>query len=164
MSEQQNKAVARRVIEELFNQGNLDAADELFTPNYILHDPASLEEVRGPEGFKRFVGMFRAAFPDLHVTIEDQVAEGNEVVTRYTVQGTHQGELMGLPPSGNRMTLTGVGVSRISGGKFEETWDHYDALGLMRQIGVVPLPGPGLVARMLIRQAKKLRSRSRPVR
>ena len=164
MSVEENKALARRAVEELFNRGNLEAADELFAPDYILHDPASPEEVRGPEGFKRFVGIFRTAFPDLHVTIEEQIAEGDMMVTRYTVRGTHTGELMGLPPSGKRVTVVGVGVSRASGGKFVETWDHYDALGLMRQIGVVPVPGPGLGARMLIRQAKKLRSRARSTR
>ena len=164
MAVEENKALARRAVEELFNRGNLEAADELFAPHYILHDPASPEEVRGPEGFKRFVGIFRTAFPDLHVTIEEQIAEGDMMVTRYTVRGTHTGELMGLPPSGKRVTVVGVGVSRASGGKFVETWDHYDALGLMRQIGVVPVPGPGLVARMLIRQAKKLLSRARSTR
>ncbi len=164
MSAEENKALARRVIEELFNRGNLEAADELIAPDYVLHDPASPEEVRGPEGFKRFVGTFRTAFPDLHVTIEEQIAEGGKMVTRYTVRGTHQGELMGLPASGKRVTIVGAGVTHASGGKFVETWDHYDALGLMRQIGVVALPGPGLVGRMLIRQGKKLLSRARSTR
>ena len=106
--------------------------------------------------------MFHAAFPDLHLTIEDQIAEGdNKMVTRYRVSGTHRGDLMGLPPSGKRVTFVGVGVTRTSDGMFVETWEHYDALGLMQQLGVVPLPGPRLLARMLIRQAKKLRSRLR---
>ena len=106
--------------------------------------------------------MFHAAFPDLHLTIEDQIAEGdNKMVTRYRVSGTHRGDLMGLPPSGKRVTFVGVGVTRTSDGKFVEAWEHYDALGLMQQLGVVPLPGPRLLARMLIRQAKKLRSRLR---
>ena len=162
MSEEANKALMRRMVEEILNSGNLEAADEIFAPDYVLHDPASPEEVRGPEGFKRFVGMFHAAFPDLHLTIEDQIAEGDsKMVTRYRVSGTHRGDLMGLPPSGKRVTFVGVGVTRTSDGKFVETWEHYDALGLMQQLGVVPLPGPRLLARLLIRQAKKLRSRLR---
>ena len=164
MSAEEDKALARRVIEELFNRGNLEAADELIAPDYILHDPASPEEVRGPEGFKRFVGVFRTAFPNLHVTIEEQIAEGDKMVTRYTVRGNHLGELMGLPATGKQVTIRGCGVSRVSDGKLVETWDHYDALGLMGQIGVVPLPGPGLVALMLIRQAKKLLSKARSAR
>ena len=162
MSEEANKALMRRMVEEILNRGNLEAADEIFAPDYVLHDPASPEEVRGPEGFKGFVGVFHTAFPDLHLTIEDQIAEGdNKMVTRYRVSGTHRGDLMGLPPSGKRVTFVGVGVTRTSDGKIVETWEHYDALGLMQQLGIVPLPGPRLLARMLIRQAKKLRSRLR---
>jgi steroid delta-isomerase-like uncharacterized protein len=137
MSEE-NKALARRVIEELFIRGNLEVSDELIAPNYIFHDPASPEEVRSPEGFKHFASTFRRAFPDLQVTIEDQIAEGEKVVTRYTARGTHQGELMGLPASGKRVTIVGASVTRASGGKLAETWDHYDALGMMQQIGVIP--------------------------
>ncbi len=132
---EENKALARRAVEELFNRGNLEAADELFAPDYILHDLASPEgEVHGPEGFKHFVGVFRTAFPNLHVTIEDQIAEGDKMVTRYTVTGNHLGDLMGLPPSGKRVTIVGAGVSRASGGKFVETWDHYDALDVCCQV------------------------------
>ena len=162
MSEEANKALIRRMVEEILNRGNLEVADKIFTPDYVLHDRASPEEVHGPEGFKGFVGVFHNALPDLHVTIEDQIAEGdNKMVTRYRVSGTHRGDLMGLPPSGKRVTFEGVGVTRTSDGKFVESWEHYDALGLMQQLGVVPLPGPGLLARMLIRQAKMLRSRLR---
>ena len=162
MSEEANKALMRRMVEEILNRGNLEAADEIFAPDYVLHDPASPEEVHGTEGFKGFVGVFHTAFPDLHVTIEDQIAEGdNKMVTRYRVSGTHLGDLMGLPPSGRRVTFAGVGVTRTSDGKVVETWEHYDALGLMRQLDVVPLPGPRLLARMLIRQVKQLRSRLR---
>ena len=81
MSEE-NKAIARRVTEELFNRGNLDVADELFAPNFVDHDPASPEDIRGPEGMKQFIAMYRGAFPDIHIVIEDQVAEGDKVVTR----------------------------------------------------------------------------------
>jgi predicted SnoaL-like aldol condensation-catalyzing enzyme len=82
MSTEENKALARRVLEEMFNKGNLDLADEVFAPDYVDHDPAMPEDIRGPEGFKEYVSMFRTAFPDLHLEIEDQVAEGDKVVTR----------------------------------------------------------------------------------
>ncbi len=139
MSEE-NKAIARRAIEELFNQGNLDVADELIAPNYVNHDPVSPEEARGPEGFKQLVCGFRSAFPDLHFRIEDQIAEGDTAMTRWSALGTHQGELMGIAPTGNQVSVTGVGIDRIAGGKIEETWVYYDALGMLRQLGVVPAP------------------------
>ena len=98
MSEE-NKAIVRRVNDEVFSQGNLDLVDELFSPNYVLHDPGIPGgELRGTEDFKQqWVGMFRTTFPDLQLSVEDQVAEGDKVVTRYTGRGTHQGELMGIP-------------------------------------------------------------------
>ncbi len=140
MQPEENKAVVRRFLEEIFNEGNLDVADELFAPDYVLHDPAAPEEVRGPEGIKQYVGMYRSAYPDTHFTIEDQIAEGDKVVTRWTGQGTHEGELMGIPPSGNRVTVTGILLDRVSGGKIEEGWVNYDALGMMQQIGAIPPP------------------------
>jgi steroid delta-isomerase-like uncharacterized protein len=135
---EENKAVVRRFLEEIFNEGNLDAADELFAPDYVLHDPAVPEEVRGPEGVKRYVSMYRSAYPDTHIAIEDQIAEGDKVVTRWTGQGTHEGELMGIPPTGERVTVAGIQFDRVSGGRIEETWVIYDALGMMQQLGVVP--------------------------
>ena len=90
MSAVENKALARRVIEEMFNKGNLDVADELFAPDYVDHDPAMPEDVRGPEGFKEYVCAYRSAFSDLHIQIEDQIAEGDKVVTRWTGTGTHE--------------------------------------------------------------------------
>ena len=138
MAAVENKATARRFIEELFNQGNLEIADELLSPNYIDHDPAMLEDVRGPEGMKQYAAMYRSAFPDIHIVIEDQVAEGDKVVTRWIGTGTHQGDLMGIAPTGNRVTVTGIAIDRFSGGKIEETWENYDALGMLQQIGAIP--------------------------
>ncbi len=141
MSTEENKAVARRAVEEIFSaQGNLDVADEIIAPNYIGHDPVSPEDVRGPEGVKEFASMYRNAFPDVQLSVEDQVAEGDKVVTRWIASGTHQGELMGVAPSGNRVTVAGVSVERVVDGKIEESWDIYDALGMMQQIGAIPSP------------------------
>jgi steroid delta-isomerase-like uncharacterized protein len=139
MSEE-NKEKARRFLQEALNEGNLDVVDEIVAPDYVLHDPAIPDEIRGPEGIKGFVQMYRSAYPDTDITVEDQIAEGDDVVTRWTARGTHQGELMGIPPSGNRVEVTGITIDRFSGGKFAESWTSYDALGMMQQIGAVPSP------------------------
>ena len=141
MQAEDNKTVIRRFLKEVFEGGELDLIDELFAPDYVLHDPVVPEEVRGPEGMKQYVSMYRSAYPDTHFTIEDQVSEGDRVVTRWTGQGTQQGELMGIAPTGNQVTVTGIEIDRISGGKIEETWVSYDALGMMQQLGVVPRQG-----------------------
>jgi steroid delta-isomerase-like uncharacterized protein len=141
MSEE-NKALVRRYFEEVWAKGNLDLIDELFTTNFVRHGPSSTEgEVRGLEGFKALVTMYRTAFPDLRIPIEDLIAEGNRVVTRWTARGTHQGELMGNAPTGNQASVTGIVIDRLSGGKIEEEWVDYDTLDLMRQIGAVSQPG-----------------------
>ncbi len=141
VSAEENKALVRRSFEEVFNQGNLDAVEEIFAPDYVLHDPTSPEEIRGTEGMRQYVSMYRTAFPDLQQTIEDQIAEGEKVATRLTGRGTHQGELMGILATGNRVEAPGIVINRISGGKIAESWANYDALGMMQQIGAVPAPG-----------------------
>jgi steroid delta-isomerase-like uncharacterized protein len=138
---EENKAVIRRFLKDFFEGGNLDLADELFDPDYVLHDPAVPEEVRGPEGIKQYVSMYRSAYPDTHFTVEDQIAEGDRVVTRWTGQGTQQGELMGISPTGNQVTVTGIEFDRVSDGKMQETWVNYDALGMMQQLGVASQQG-----------------------
>jgi steroid delta-isomerase-like uncharacterized protein len=137
-SEGENKVISGRADEELFNQGNLDVADELFAPNFVFHDPASGEEWHGPENVKRYAAMLRAAFPDLHQTIEEQIAEGDKVAYRWTARGTHLGELMGIAPTGNRVMFTGISIAHLAEGKIEEIWENYDALGMMQQLGVIP--------------------------
>ena len=137
MSTERNKAISRRADEELFNRGNLDVADELFAADFLHHDPASAEAWRGPEGVKRYVRLVRTAFPDLHLTIEDQVAEGDKVAYRWTARGTHRGEFMGRAPTGNRVSLTGIAIARVTDGKIREIWETSDALGLMQQLGGV---------------------------
>ncbi len=115
--------------------------DELFAPNFVLHDPSVPQEVRGIEAMKQYITMYRTAYPDTRFVVEDQIAEGDRVVTRWTGQGTHQGELMGISPTGNRVTVTGIEFDRVSGGKLQETWVNYDALGMMQQLGAVPQQG-----------------------
>jgi predicted ester cyclase len=135
-----NKAIVRRYFQEILDGGNLDLVDEIFDPQYVLHDPSSPQEVRGLEGTKRYVGMFRSAFPDIAHNIEDQFAEGDKVVTRLRAHATHTGDLMGITPTGKGVTIEGISIWRIADGKIEECWFNYDALGLMRQLGVVPKP------------------------
>ena len=141
MSEE-NKALVRREIEELFNHtGNLDVAEEVYGPDFVSHDPTMPEDLRGIEEARQFAAGMRSAFPDLTCTIEDQVAEGDKVVTRWRASGTHQGETEGLgPPTGNRMEMTGISIERLSEGKVVESWDNYDAMGMMQQLGFIPSP------------------------
>ena len=142
MSTEENKAKVRRIIEEVWNRGNLAILDELIAPNCVFHDPRST--LHGPEGIKRYVMMYRIAFPDVHFTIDDLIAEGERVVIRWTVTGTHKGELQGIAPTGKHVTVTGMVMSRFAKGKVEEDWINFDALGLLQQLGVVPSPGqPG---------------------
>ncbi len=129
MSEEENKALVRREQEELWNHtGNLDAADELFAPDYIA-------------AAKQEAADFREGFPDVVSTIEDLIAEEDKVVARWRARATHRGEYMGIPPTGKEVEFTGISVYRIEAGKIAESWNAEDELGLMRQIGAVPEVG-----------------------
>ncbi len=138
MSTEDNKALVRRWYED-FNQRNLAIVDELFTPDYVYHNPPTT--LHGPEEFKQFLSLYLTAFPDAHFTVEDEIAEGDRVASRATLRGTHQGEFMGIPPTGKPMTVTGIGIDRIVDGKFVEGWLNFDALGMLQQLGVVPSMG-----------------------
>jgi steroid delta-isomerase-like uncharacterized protein len=141
MSVEQNKAVLRREVGELYNHtGNLDAVEEIFAPEYVSHEPTS-GEVRGIEGARQFAATFREAFPDLQNTIEDMVAEGDKVVMRFRGNGTHEGETEAFgPPTGKRMEITGITIKRLADGKIVEAWTNFDALGMMQQLGAVKAP------------------------
>jgi len=140
MSTEDNKALDRRGFEEVWNKGNLAVIDELNAANVVTHNPPS-PPMQGTEAFKQFVQMYRSAFPDTQMTIEDQIAEGDKVVTRWTARGTHKGELMGIPPTGKQVTVTGISVSRWANGKTVESWSNFDTLGMLQQLGAVPTPG-----------------------
>jgi steroid delta-isomerase-like uncharacterized protein len=140
MSAEENKAVVRREMEELFNHtGDLDAVGEVIAPDYVSYEPTS-GEVRGIEGARQFAATYREAFPDLRTTIEDMVAEGDKVVVRFRAHGTHQGETEPFgPPTGKRMEITGITIKRVSeDGKIVEAWTNFDALGMMQQLGRIP--------------------------
>ena len=140
MSTEENKALARRAVEEGWNLGKIAVFDELLAADYVGHDPSG-PPVHGPEGFKRFYVTYRTAFPDLEWILEDQIAEEDLVTSRWTATGTNQGSLMGFPPSGKRVTITGMTLTRFASGKIKEDWFNYDALGMLQQIGALPTPG-----------------------
>jgi steroid delta-isomerase-like uncharacterized protein len=133
VSAEENKAIFRRYVQEVSNQGKLELADEIFD-YYLSHQPDGSVLERGPEDVKRFQAEFREAFDDFHATVEDQIAEGDKVVTRWTIRGTHRGEFRGIAPTGKELAIRGIGIFRFSPeGKVVESWDSYDQLGIMRQ-------------------------------
>jgi steroid delta-isomerase-like uncharacterized protein len=139
MTIEQNKAIVRRVFDEIVNKGNLDVADELLADDYMNHDfPAPTP---GPAGFKMVTTMFRSAFPDIVVTLEDEFAEGDKVVTRGVFEGTHTGDFMDIPATGRQVTIKYLDIWRLENGKAKENWVQMDLLGLMQQLGVIPAPG-----------------------
>lgn len=141
MSLEENKVIVRRFFEELLSAGNLAVADELLAPTYVNYFPGLPEPVRGPEAFKHLVATYRAAFPDMHVVVDDLIAEGDTVAVRFTVRGTHQGEFQGLAPTGKSVTMPGQVFYHFVDGKIAEDRPVLDQLGLMQQLGVIPAPG-----------------------
>jgi predicted ester cyclase len=139
MSAQDNKALAHRFFEEFWDQKNLAVADELLAANHVDHTPGSPPGLPpGPAGFKQFGSVYFTAFPDLYITIDGQVAEGEMVVTRWTSHGTNTGGLFGMPATNKSATITGITISRIVDGKAVETWTNFDNLGMLQQLGVIP--------------------------
>jgi steroid delta-isomerase-like uncharacterized protein len=139
MTPEEMKAGYRRMIEEAFNKGNLDVADELVAPDAVDHSGMP-GRPQGPEGVKWAAQMFRTAFPDVRFTVEDQIAEGDRLVNRFTVRGTHQGEFMGIPATGKQATVSGIDMIRVRDGKVVEHWVQMDQMGLMQQLGLMPSP------------------------
>jgi len=134
-----NKALARRQLEEVFNKHNPGAVDEFYAPDFVNHNaPPGMPNDRA--GVKAIAAMYLGAFPDVKVTSDFQLAEGDKVVMRWTGTGTHTGELMGIPATGKRIEMTGISIQRIAGGKIVEEWVESDQMGLMQQLGVVPAP------------------------
>ena len=134
----ETKGIARRFLEEAFNRGNLDVVDELVAPEFVNHDAALPEPVVGIEATKASIRGYRDAFPDMRMTVELQVAEGEQVVTQWTARGTHQGDLMGLAATGKQATVTGITIDRIVDGRIVESRTNWDTLGLLQQLGAVP--------------------------
>jgi predicted ester cyclase len=143
MSTEENKATVRRAIEEGWNQGHVAVFDELNAPNFLYHDPGA-PGVRTNQDYKRGVTESRSAFPDLHITIDDLIAEGGQVVMRWTFRGTNTGDLVTpipLPATGKQVTGSGISIIRFAGEKAVEAWNQGDNLGELQQLGVIPAPG-----------------------
>ena len=139
MSTEQNKTLVRRIFEEGINQNKQDVFDELIAPSYVNHDiPAPTP---GLDGFKMVIGMFLAAFPDMRVTIEEELAEGNKVITRGYFTGTHKGDFQAIPPTGKQIKVRYIDIWLVENGKLVENWVRLDELGMLQQLGVVPTPG-----------------------
>ena len=132
-----NEAVVRRLVEEVLNQGRTGLLAALVAADHVGHDP--LGDHYGPEGLRIAVAEYRAAFPDLRVTVEDLVTEGDKVAHRFTLRGTHAGPFLGIPATGRAVAATGIAIDRLAGGKVAESWVSLDALGLLRQLGASPV-------------------------
>jgi steroid delta-isomerase-like uncharacterized protein len=140
MSAEQNKTLVRRFVDEVQSGSNIDAIDELCSPEFVNHSaPPRVPSNR--EGVKQVTAMFRQAFPDSYFTVEDMIAEGDKVATRKTFHGTHQGEFMGIPPTGQQVSIRLIDIVRIVDGRVVEHWAMGDNLGMMQQLGVIPQPG-----------------------
>jgi steroid delta-isomerase-like uncharacterized protein len=131
---EENKTLARRSWEIV---DNLDTIEEIYAPDVVWHEPD--QELRGIEEARQFVTTYKTALPDLNVTVEDVIGEGNQAVTRWTVRGTHQGEVEEFgPPTGRQVEIKGITIHRIEDGKIVEEWEGYDNLSILQQLGLAP--------------------------
>ena len=142
MSAEENKVILRRLFDEFYNAGVVEVADQIFAGAVVIHDPATGDR-SGIDGLKQRHHAQLTVTPDFHMTLEDMAAEGDKVAYRWTMTGTDQGGFMGRPPTNKLTTLTGITIVRFAGGKIVEGWHNYDMLGLLEQLGVIPMPGQG---------------------
>jgi len=148
MSAEDNKALVRRYFEDAWNKHNPALVDDIYAADFVDRSPDIPGIAHTRDGLKQFMGVYLRAFPDAKITIEDQLVEGDRVVTRWTGRGTQTGEFMELPPSGKKVVVLGVQIDRFSGGKIVEEWTLFDQLGMLQQLGAVPAPGqPAAAAR-----------------
>jgi steroid delta-isomerase-like uncharacterized protein len=140
MTSRDTIAVHRRYNDEVINQGDLDLVDVIFTPDYVDHLSRGLD-IHGRAGLKQFLSMFRRAFPDARFTVDDRIVEGERIAVRWTMHGTHQADFQGIPPTGKAVTVRGIAIHRFTGAQIQESWDCYDALGLLQQLGAIPPAG-----------------------
>ena len=139
MSANENKHLARRFV-QVWVPGNLGLVDELAAPDISVTFPVLSDPLRGAQAFKHFLAQFHAAFPDAEMSVQEQIAEGDKVATRWRFSGTHRGEVLGIPPTGKAVVVTGISIHRFAGGRVTEDRGEDNALGLMRQLGVIPAP------------------------
>jgi steroid delta-isomerase-like uncharacterized protein len=141
MSTEQNKARFGQFMEEVFNRGNINVADDLVAPDFVDHEELPPGVPAGREGVKQMTTMFRSAFPDFKVTIDDMIADGDKVVVRSTWSGTQKGEFMGIPPTGKPVSFGVIDIVRFAGDKVVEHWGQMDSMRMMQQLGVIPGEG-----------------------
>ena len=139
MSAEAYRTLARRFVEDVWDKGDLAAVEEVFSRDVVDHH--AVWPAPGVEGQKQLLTAFRTAFPDLHVTSDDILVDGDRIAVRWTARGTHQGELLGIPATGKQVTITGIDILRVADGKIVERWAEDNGLALMQQLGVVPSPG-----------------------
>ena len=142
MSEAENRKLFQRYFDVVANEGNLDLADEIFASDYQHHDPANPDPrpVVGPQGVRDHLTSLRGAFPDLIFDIDDMVAEGDQIIVRWTARGTNTGDYFGMPATGKSIEITGMNTWRTRDGQAIEGWVNRDDMGLLQQLGVVPAP------------------------
>jgi steroid delta-isomerase-like uncharacterized protein len=140
MSAEDNKTLVRRYFEDAWNKHNPAVVDQIYAADFVDRGPDIPGIAHTRDGLKQFMGMYLRAFPDANITIEDQLVEGDRVVTRWTGRGTQTGDLMDMPPSGKKVAVPGVQIVRFSGGKIVEEWTLFDQLGMLQQLGAVPAP------------------------
>jgi predicted ester cyclase len=133
------KKIVKQTLEEPW-KGNWDVIDEYVSPSYVAYDTGEPEPIRGPEGVKAQFQKFISAFEGAQITVDDQFAAGDRVATRWTGRGTHTGEIAGIAPTGKEVTVSGITISRLEGGKVVEEWNNWDTLGMLVQLGAVPAP------------------------
>jgi steroid delta-isomerase-like uncharacterized protein len=143
MSDADNKAIIRRLVEEGLNKRNAALIDEVYSTEYIGHDPDRPAPRRVEDLKQGMVGLLGKVFPDAQYSIEDLVAENDMVVWHWTFHATHQGELMGIPATGKAISFSGVNIFRMNNGRVVEDWVYRDTVGMLRQLGAMPPPGPG---------------------
>jgi predicted ester cyclase len=131
------KDISRKLFEEPW-KGNLDVIDQYVDAGYTGYDPTEPDPLRGPAGFKRQIQQYLAAFPDARITVDEQFVDGDVVTTRWTGRGTHEGDLLGISPTGKQVTIWGVAIEKYKNGKLVESWNNWDALGMLQQVGAIP--------------------------
>jgi steroid delta-isomerase-like uncharacterized protein len=134
-----NITVVRRLIDEAFNEGRLETVEETVGTDFVGYDPALPEPIRGVEAQKEIIAGYRRAFPDVHITIDEVITQGDKVVTRWTARGTHRGDLWGIESTGKEVTITGISIDTVQNGRIVEGWTNWDTLGLMQQLGAIPV-------------------------
>jgi steroid delta-isomerase-like uncharacterized protein len=137
--QEQNKSLVRH-FNEAFNASDLDKAVDVFAANAVIHNSGAADALN-VEGFKQFGGVFRTAFPDGELTVEEMIVEGDKVVSRVTYRGTHTGDLMGIPPTGRPVTVSAMIIDQFADGKIVESWRLFDQMSMMQQLGLIPTPG-----------------------